>query len=278
MDNPDDIIKFDASKTTEVIPTNPLLARVQLPGSTFQLPSRGLFYKNNELDKDVEMGEVHIHPMSAFDEILMKTPDALFSGEAVNTVFKRCIPQILKPLELLGKDVDFLLVCLRQITYGNDLDVYYDHHCSDESKSHSYVVNIDEFLKKSKKIDPTSLGKAYTTTLPNGQIVKLKPTKFSDLIKMYQDVDPSKHLTPKEEEEMSVFVIRSVIEEVDEVTNSQFIEEWIRTISAGWIADLSKSIESASDFGPNLKFKTECKDCGKEIEIDSPINPVSFFL
>jgi len=88
---------------------NPLLTRVEMPGSTFQLPSRGLFYDNGELRDDVEMGEVHVHPMSAFDEILMKTPDALFSGEAVHKVFLRCIPQVLQPVELLAKDVDFLL-------------------------------------------------------------------------------------------------------------------------------------------------------------------------
>ena len=61
-----------------VVPVpNPLLARVEMPGSTFQLPSRGLFYNNDELRGDVEMGEVHISPMSAYDEILMKSPDHL---------------------------------------------------------------------------------------------------------------------------------------------------------------------------------------------------------
>jgi len=273
--------EVEANEVEPILPKaeyNPLLERVILPGSSFQLPSRGLFYKNGELSPDVQMGEVNIHAMSAYDEILMKTPDTLFSGEAVNIVFKRCIPQILKPFELLAKDVDFLLVCLRQITYGDELELTYNHFCKDDSKSHTYMVSISDFLQKTVKIDPTTLGTTYTQKLKNGQVIHLRPTRFKDIIKMYQDSDPNKSRTPEEELEMSVFAIKSVIEKVDEITDDKLIEEWIRKISAGWIGELSSVIEKAGNFGPEFKYKTKCKDCGKDITIESPINPVNFFL
>lgn len=257
---------------------NPLLGRVTLPGSTFQLPSRGLFYKNGELSADVQMGEVHIHAMSAYDEILMKTPDTLFSGEAVNIVFKRCIPQILKPFELLAKDVDFLLVCLRQITYGDALELTYNHFCIEDSKAHSYMINISDFLQKSVKIDPTTVGTTYKQKLKNDQVVHLRPTRFKDIIKMYQDSDPNKTHTPKEDLNMTVFAIKSVIEGVDEITDDELIDQWIRKIPAGWIGELSTIIEKTGNFGPEFKYTTKCKDCNKEIMIESPINPVNFFL
>ena len=57
--------------------TNPLLARVKIPGRIFQLPSAGIFYKNGELAEGIENGEVHVHPMTALDEINMKNPDKL---------------------------------------------------------------------------------------------------------------------------------------------------------------------------------------------------------
>jgi len=265
----------DLKDNTEAL--NPLLARVTLPGSTFQLPSRGLFYKNNELAPNVKLGELHIHAMSAYDEILMKTPDSLFSGEAVNVVFKRCIPQILKPTELLAKDVDFLLVCLRKITYGDSLEVNYNHGCED-AKTHTYTVNTDDFLNNARRIDPTTVGQIYTKKLSNGQIVKLKPTTFNNLIRMYQDSDPMKQLSPEEELNMTSFVISSVIESVDEISDQKLIEEWVKNISAGWIGELSDTIEKTSNFGPEFKFETKCKDCGKTVTIETPINPVSFFL
>ena len=39
---------------------NPLLQKIRLPGRIFQLPSRGLFYKNGELDESVKNGEIHV--------------------------------------------------------------------------------------------------------------------------------------------------------------------------------------------------------------------------
>lgn len=267
----------EKENTNKLPNINPLLARVELPGSTFQLPSRGLFYKNGELREDVELGEVHIHPMSAFDEILMKTPDSLFSGEAVHKVFLRCIPQIIKPTELLAKDVDFLLVCLRQITYGDEMDVMYLHDC-EKAKNQSYTINISEFLTKSKKIDPTTLGKKYTAIMDNDQCIKLHPAKFKDVIKMYQDTNSTTGITPEKELELTVFIVNSIIHSVDEITDENMIKEWIKHIPAGWLGKLTKVIEETSDFGPNFTFKTKCKDCGKLIEIESPINPISFFM
>lgn len=265
------------NEVTEItVDVNPLLQRVEMPGSTFQIPSRGLFYENDELRDDVEMGEVHVHPMSAYDEILMKSPDHLYSGQAVEKVFKRCIPQVLKPQELISKDVDFLLVCLRQVTYGNDMEVTYTHNCRDATNQ-SYIIPLSEFLSSTKKIDPTTVGKIYTTTMENGQVVKLHPSKFKDVIKMYQETE-TVATSPEDDLDMAVFIIRSIIHSVDGTTNPKHIDEWIRSISAGWLGELTTVIEDASDFGPNFTLKTVCKDCGAEIEIHTPVNPISFFM
>lgn len=272
-------LKSPGVPVSEVAPTpttNPLLARVEMPGSTFQIPSRGLFYENGELREDVEMGEVHVSPMSAYDEILLKSPDQLFSGDAVEKVFQRCIKQVQKPKELLAKDVDFLLVCLRLVTYGNEMDITYQHDCKD-SEVHKYVINLSDFITSTKRIDPTTVGKLYSITLDNGQILKLHPSKFKDVIKMYQDTE-SAAMTPEAELEMTVFIIQSVIHSVDGIEDPEQIKEWIKAIPAGWLTELTEFIETASDFGPDFTLRTKCKDCGKDIEIHTPVNPISFFM
>ena len=117
---------------TEVIEQkreNPLLKRKnKFPGETYRLPSKGLLYFNGELDEEVKDGEVIIYPMTTLDEIYMKTPDMLFQGTAIDTVFKRCIPQIKQPLNLLSNDVDYLLAALRKVSYGNHILI--NHNCS----------------------------------------------------------------------------------------------------------------------------------------------------
>jgi len=276
MEHEPEILQKQMPERGHVIEVNPLLSRVEMPGSTFQLPSRGLFYKNGELRDDVEMGEVHVSPMSAFDEILMKTPDQLYSGKAVEKVFNRCIQQVMKPGELIAKDVDFLLVCLRQVTYGDDMEVSYTHTC-EEAKTQTYIIKLSNFLSTTKKIDPTTVGEVYTTTMPNGQIIKLHPSKFKDVIKMYQETEAAGQ-TPEAELDMAVFIIQSIIYSVDDITNQQHIMEWIKQIPAGWLGDLTNVIEQASDFGPNFTLHTKCKDCGEDIEIHTPVNPISFFM
>ena len=108
---------------------NPLLARVNLPGETFKLPSGGILYDDDEISSDVKDGELHVLPMTTYDEILLRTPDLLFSGDAIKQVFNRCVPQVTNPMLLFAKDVDFLLLCLRKVTYGDEMEVPYTHTC-----------------------------------------------------------------------------------------------------------------------------------------------------
>jgi hypothetical protein len=116
---------------------NPLLRRfTHIPPETFRLPSGGVFYQNGELDPEVVNGEVIVHPMTAVDEIAIRSPDMMFQGTAVEKVFRRCIPQVKKPLELLTNDVDYLLVCLRMVTYGSTLDLNWECPvCAEERKA-----------------------------------------------------------------------------------------------------------------------------------------------
>ncbi len=272
----DKTIEATPEEITGLVQPNPLLARVEMPGSTFQLPSRGLFYTNEELHENVQMGEVHVMPMSAYDEILMKSPDQLFSGEAVENVFKRCIRQVLKPKELLAKDVDFLLVCLRQVTYGEEMIVSYTHSCED-AKSNEYTIKLSDFLGTTKRLDPTTIGQIYSVTMPNDQVVNLHPSKFIDVIKMFQETE-KETTTPEDELNMSIFIIQSIIQSVDGITDKKQIAEWIKTISAGWLRTITDSVGKTSDFGTDFTLHTKCTDCGEDIKIQTPVNPISFFM
>lgn len=258
-------------------PENPLLGRARMPGGTFMLPSQGLFYKNDELSPDVKDGEVHIHPMTTLDEIILKTPDKLFSGDGIVEVFKRCIPQINDPMQLLAKDVDFLMVCLRKVTYGDDMEVTYTHDC-ESAEEHNYVISITAFIQNSKKIDPTTAGELFSLELDNGQLLKLRPSNLKNVLGIYQsavgDDDENAQAISK-----TIFdTLVSMIESVDGVTDSDMISEWVRTISAGWVHQIGETIEKISDWGPTFDATIECKDCKKDMTINTPINPLAFFI
>ncbi len=259
--------------TTPVV--NPLIERARMPGETFTLPSQGLLYHHGELDGTVVNGEVYVYPMVTLDEIIMRTPDKLYSGEGIRDVFKRCVPQVRDPLELFAKDVDFLMVCLRKITYGEFMDIEHTHTC-EGAKSHSYSIAIDPFIRKAKKMDPTKTEKDFSVTLENGQVVKLLPPRLKTILQIYQ-VTSSGEADAKEVGAKLLDMISDMIESVDGITDSRMIHEWVRAIKAGWVNKIKTKLDSLGDWGPTFKSKVKCQDCGVEYSIDTPINPIAFF-
>jgi hypothetical protein len=266
---------------SETHTNNPLLENLRIPGETFTLPSLGMFYDDDVIDKSIVVdGEVHVYPMTALDEIIMRTPDKLFSGKAIAEIFGRCIPGIHQPMRLFAKDVDYLLVCLRKVTYGNEFSVEYKHNCPD-AKKHSYQVDIATFLKQSVRIDPTTVGQLYAATLPNGQRVSLRPSTYEDIVLIMQEIQVPKDDGDVNEQalfDQQVQAILSVIKDVDGVANPQFIREWITTIPAGWVKVITDAIEKTTNWGPVYKLPIKCKDCGTDLEIFVPMNPVNLFM
>lgn len=255
---------------------NPLLARVQIPGETFRLPSGGLFYTNGELDSNVRNGEVHVHPLTAVDEIIIKNPDKIMSGKGVSEVISRCIPEILQPGRLFAKDVDFLLIALRKVTYGSDIKVEYKHNC-EQAREHVYKFDINDFITDAKAIDPTTIDQMFTTQLPNGQMVRLKPMKFDDVIEMMSFVAKSQNMEYEELRFKLFDILTTVIDRVDEVTNQTHIREWMRTIPDPWVKQINNVIVKNSDWGVKVTRTNKCKDCGQSIELEIDLNPISFF-
>lgn len=255
---------------------NPLLARVQVPGESFRLPSGGLFYHDGELSPGVMNGEVHVHPLTAMDEIIIKNPDKIMSGKGVIEVIKRCVPDVIDPSRLFAKDVDFLLIALRKVTYGADIRVDYRHTCAD-AKDNVYKFSINDFLADAKAIDPTTLDQMFTTKLPNGQVVTLKPMKFADVIEMMSFVAQSQNMAYEEIQFKLFDTLATVVHQVDEVTNPTHIRDWMKTIPDLWVKQINKIIVKNSDWGVKVTRETRCKDCGEVINLDIDLNPISFF-
>lgn len=285
--------------------SNPLLSGIKLPGRIFQLPSKGLFYKNGELAENVKDGEIHVRPMSAIDEIHLKNPDQQYSGTAIDEVFAKCIEGVLKPSELLAKDIDALMIYLRTVTYGEHYEFVAVHPCkmpdhlasikerdtiSDEvdaelkeyfkhnRREHSYVANVESMINNIQYIDPTTLEDSYTINIPEfGQVVKLHPNRYLHVLELVKKNSTKKLLTVKEQQENLVLMLLGVIESINEVTDREQIREWCETISPVIVNKLADKVENIENWGANLKWDCVCKDCGQPFSVDIPINPVSFF-
>ena len=255
---------------------NPLLAKAKMPGRIFQLPSRGIFYTDGELDDTIRNGEIHVQPLSAMDEIVMKNPDQLFSGDAVRNVYSACVRGVKKPTQLLAKDVDAIMLFLRTVTYGPTFEFSVKHNC-EKAVEHTYHANVDEMIANLKMVDPTTAAEVYTVTLQNDQTVKLHPTRYSHMIELIKSNQGKDELTAEDQKANLKMMLLGIIESVDGITDRRLIEEWISTLQSTYATRILEKLDEVNGWGPTMKWPTKCLDCGAVFDVELPINPVSFF-
>ena len=266
--------------------TNPLLQRARMPGEVHRLPSWGNFYTNGELDATVENGEVHIHPLTTIDEINIASPAKLYSGEGIVEAIKACIPSIKDPEMLLAQDVDFLLLCLRKVSYGSTFEFKKTHYdCSaipegSEPKEAIYQANLDKVIAASKILDIDNATKSYSLTLKGtGQIVKFEPLRYKDYIKLMQVQAQAARKETSEEIQKNIILdqLASVIKSVDEISERKFIREWLEVLNASHVRDIHDQIEKFANWGVNTSVKIKCRDCKEIMEVDLPTSPLILF-
>jgi hypothetical protein len=68
-------------------------------------------------------GELPVYAMTAKDELLFKTPDALMNGQATVDVIQSCVPNIKNAWLMPSIDLDAVLIAIRIATYGESMDV-----------------------------------------------------------------------------------------------------------------------------------------------------------
>ena len=103
-------------------PANPLQAYFRKPAIYITLPSKGQFNTPDELEIP-ETGEIPVYPMTAKDEILMRTPDALMNGATTVEVIQSCVPAIKNAWKLCALDIDLVLISIRIASYGETTEI-----------------------------------------------------------------------------------------------------------------------------------------------------------
>ena len=101
---------------------NPLRKYFRQPKIYLRLPSKGKFYLPGTIDMP-DNGELPVYPMTAKDELIIKTPDALLNGQATIDVIKSCVPNIKDPWKMPSIDSDAVLIAIRLATFGEKLDI-----------------------------------------------------------------------------------------------------------------------------------------------------------
>ena len=121
-----------APATTKV---NPLAGFMRQPKIYVTLPSKGAYWPAGSIQIP-ENGELPVFSMTAKDELLFKTPDALMNGQAVVDVIQSCMPAIKNAWKTPNIDLDMILIAIRIATYGDMMDITHTVPGTDKEVDH----------------------------------------------------------------------------------------------------------------------------------------------
>jgi hypothetical protein len=157
------------NKMTELQPgqnVNPLKKYYRQPKQFIRLPSGYKYYAEGTISVP-ESGEVAVYPMTAKDELIFKTPDALLNGEATVQVIQSCVPAIKNAWQMPSIDVDAVLIAIRMATYGTKMSVPIT--VPDTKIQKEYELDLQTTLDKlvnARYEDVTFIGNMEITTQP----------------------------------------------------------------------------------------------------------------
>lgn len=275
-------------------PINPLRAHFRQPSIYIKLPSRGQFWANGlELP---ENGELPVFPMTARDEIVLRTPDALLNGQGIIDVIQSCCPNITNAWSMPSMDVDALLIAIRIASYGNNMA--FDTTCPHCNEEHQYETGLSGFL------DSIQAPNYNKKLVHNGIQIKLKPQDYKSLNQTNQikyeeerllntlaspDVDEDtrvaeykKHLERLVNLNAKVLVDNTEYVELADtgtiVSDPEFISEFYFNCDADICKDLRKAIEEVGKQGAIKPQTAKCQSCSQSYEVPLTFDYANFFV
>jgi len=158
-------------------PQNPLSKHFRQPAIYIKLPSNGKYWPNGSLELPVT-GEIPVYPMTARDEITLRTPDALLNGQGVVDIIQSCCPNIRDAWKMPSIDVDAVLLNIRIASYGNQMD--FDTICPKCNEENNFAIELSGLVNQIAMPDYTSVVEI------DGLKIRLKPQPYFEINKTNQ--------------------------------------------------------------------------------------------
>ena len=274
-----------------MIQNNPLRQYFRRPAVYLKLPSGGKFYTPDIVEMP-ENGELPVFPMTAIDDITVKTPDALFNGQAVIDIIKSCIPAIKNPWGINSIDLDAILIAIRS---ASTEDFSVTSECPACNTPSDYKINLGGVLSGIRAPN-------YNEPLIIGDLsIKFRPLNYKDMNEIglsqfemqrqfsnLDDITDIVERTDKSKKalltvtELSMRTIAKTIHSVTapsgvEVTELEYILDFIKNCDKTIyekIKDYNAELREAGEMKP---FKIKCVNCANEYQQPFTINVTDFF-
>lgn len=269
---------------------NPLQQYFRQPKVFISLPSHGIYNEPSDFSGSIE--NMPVFGMTGMDEILMKTPDALLTGESTVRVIQSCCPNIANGWNVSNLDIDALLVAIRIATNGNIMHL--TKPCKKCGTENDYDVNISKFL------DHFNTCKFDNKVVVDDLVIKLRPLNYKKVTdfnlenfgiqkRLFQAVS-----IENEEEKNAILnevykdvgilqnkILIASIEEVETpdsvVKERAYIKEWLENSDKTVVDAIKEKVDQNNESWKVPDVPIKCENCGTEDVLTISLDQSNFF-
>lgn len=273
---------------------NPLQKYFRQPSIYVKLPSGGKHYPQGSIDLP-NNGEIPIYPMTAMDEIITRTPDALFNGSAVAQLFQSCVPNIKDPWVIPQIDIDMLFTAIRIASYGHEMEMSVAcPHCNEQQ---DYALDLRQVIDQYGVPD-------FDKTLTVGDLViYFRPLNYHEISqsaqkqfeqqKRIQLTSQAENITDEDKlkamgdalTEVTKMTLGTMTESIAGIsTDGQMVEdrhqinEFMQNIDRNLFNRIRDHLTEVRAKGEMKPLTINCKECNKQFEQPFTLDMSNFFV
>jgi hypothetical protein len=282
------------------MPVNPLQGYFKQPSLYIKLPSQNFWYGDDDIKFDND-GELAIYPMSAIDEIMINTPDAILNGTTLENIVKNCVPGIINAKKIVIPDLEAIFLAIKKASTNKNGIYEFEEKCPKCNAENSFDINLTVLIDSMTSIelsdsiitlDDNLIIYVKPYTLEMRQLYTKKEIEEQRLIKQLDiqnqnidDIDKAKiisdsinRITQMTFELVAQSIIKiEIIVNKEIVTDQSFINEWLSSISKTQADQIINTVVALNSTGVNKKLNAICSECNHTWKTELELDPTSFF-
>jgi bacterioferritin-associated ferredoxin len=269
---------------------NPLTAYFRQPSLYIQLPSQGQWWPDGSLVMPASR-ELPVMSMTAADEIHMKTPDALLSGQAIVDLIHNCVTNIKDAWHMPVVDLQALLVAIRIASVGERMQV--QAQCPHCSEFLDYDIDLRTLFVTQDLQDWNQILEC------NGLQLKFRPLNYQQLthiqnqvfqnqkyLQQIKDVDVAQQeqITNTVLSAMNRIELESLCENIHSITVNQHtvherdhINEFVLNSEKKVYNTIKKHVDGLRKLTANETIQLMCDQCKFEFSSEFNLDYSNFF-
>lgn len=272
---------------------NPLAKHFRQPALYAPLISQGRYWPQDAINVPVT-GEIPVYPMTARDEITLRTPDALINGTAIVEIIQSCCPLINDAWAMPSVDVDALLIAIRIASYGESMTV--SSKCPKCGEEHDYDIDlqralasiqmpdydnpviIDDLLVYFKPLNYKQVSQTGQRTYEEERmILSLSDDTLTDDEKKKVYDDHLKRMIDLNLDSLVAYTDSILTDDGESVTDPKFIKEFYANTKAANLKALEKRAATDSKNVSIQPMDANCKACDHQFKLEVTFDYASFF-